>query len=879
LRVDLSGSGLPLVPYLPRISSTLERSRCLVLTAEPGAGKSTLVPPYLMETSWLSGAKIVMLEPRRLAAAAVASRISELLGEPLGRRAGYRVRSAAHVSSETRIEVVTEALLTRKIQEDPLLEGIGLVIFDEFHERSIHADLALALAIEVKRARPDLALLVMSATLDPGPVASLLGGAPVLSCPGKSFPVETRYRPPRGRTRWEEDLADDVALLFDDTQGDTLVFLPGVGEINRVRSRLEESLGARAEVLALHGTLSLEEQRSVIKGESEEPGHGARPADSGSRGTKGARGAGATFDAPDAQPRRIVLSTSIAETSLTVPGVRVVVDSGWARVSRFHPATGLDRLFTERVSISSADQRRGRAGRLGPGLCVRFWRETEPLQPHVQPEILRSDLAGLVLECSLWGAAEPDALHWLDPPPSATWRQASDVLGMLGLAERGRVTERGRAVAALGLHPRLGILALEGAKSGAAGLTAACAAILSERDGSEIGKDPDLRLRLELIRHGSGGRLSWRRLIEKEMRRILSRMAGAGKNPNRAENRPRGTAQNAEPDIGPPWRWTEDQELRAGDLLGAAFPDRIARREPDETYRFVTGRSARLAPTSSLGDWIVAPETDAGESLATIRLCAPMDRAAAERALQGVTREIHEIRWSGLTPKGWKVRLAGRLVLAETRIKPAAEEVAASFGERLRGSGIDTLPWDERSRSLLARMRFFARHIAGSDDDLISRLSVEGLAGGDTRWLLPYVELSGGPVLTPDRLLRALRGLLGRRLGDLEKSAPEAIVLPTGGRRKIDYSSDAPVVEARIQEVFGLAESPRLLSIPIAFKLLSPAHRPLQITSDLASFWRDGYSEVRKQMRGRYARHYWPEDPLAAEPTSRVRPKKKKSGE
>ncbi|MCX7039794.1 MAG: helicase-related protein, partial [Spirochaetes bacterium] len=484
--MDLARSGLPLVPFLPRISALLKAERALVLTAEPGAGKSTLVPPYLLDAPWLGGRKIVMLEPRRLAAAAVATRIAELLGEPIGRRAGYRVRGAARVGRETRIEVVTEALLTRSIQQDPLLGGVGLVIFDEFHERSLHVELALALALEVQRARPDLALLVMSATIETEPVARMLGGAepaPVLRCPGRMFPVQTRFLPIGGGTRggahgWEGGFADALGRLVDETEGDVLAFLPGAGEIRRVGARLEAALAGRADVLPLHGAMSLEDQQRVV-----------RPR-----------------EAADAARRRVILATSIAETSLTVPGVRTVADSGWSRLACFHAPTGLDRLVTERTSESSADQRRGRAGRLGPGTCVRFRGESEKLVARPDPEILRSDLSGLVLECILWGAREPGALRWLDPPPASAWSRATETLLMLGLVSGAGPTDLGRRVAALGLPPRLGVLALEGAARGEAALAAACAAVLLERDGSGVPGDPDFRLRLEMLRTGIGGR-------------------------------------------------------------------------------------------------------------------------------------------------------------------------------------------------------------------------------------------------------------------------------------------------------------------------------------------------------------------------------------
>src|SRR5208283_5180172 len=458
--------------------------------------------------------------------------------------------------------------------------------------------------------------------------------------------------------------------LFSETKGDLLGFLPGAGEIRRVGARLGGLLAGRAEVLPLHGTMRLEEQQRVI-------GHS----------TAGAGGRA------DPSPRRVILATSLAETSLTVPGIRTVADAGWARLTRFHQATGLDRLVTERVSASSADQRRGRAGRLGPGLCVRFWAESEHLPPRPDAEILRSDLSGLVLECALWGARKSEDLHWLDPPPAASWSQAWEILRMLDLLEDSGPTDLGRSVARLGLAPRLGVLVIRGAHRDMRVLAAACAAILEERDGSDAGGDPDFRVRLEMIRTGRGGADSWRRAVGLEMERILRRSSGGAGN-----------------DSG----WTEEQEDRVGNLLGYAFPDRIARREPDGSYRLVTGRVARFpgsgrgpgvrVSSRAAGRWITAPDADAGETSGIIRLAAPMDQEEADRILALAAEESLEIRWEGLVPRGILVRRAGRLSLSERPARPDAEEISLSFRAHLQRQGIGALPWSARARSLLARM-------------------------------------------------------------------------------------------------------------------------------------------------------------------------------
>jgi ATP-dependent helicase HrpB len=919
--IDFTATGLPIVPYLPRISELLARHRGLALTAEPGAGKSTLVPPALMDEPWLGGRAIIMLEPRRLAAVAAATRIAELLGEPVGRRAGYRVRTSTRVSGETRIEVVTEALLTRRIQEDPLLSGVGLVILDEFHERSLHADLALALALEVRRARPDLAVMAMSATLDTEAVAGLLGGppgnareqtlrgqatgpqpagdarepAPTLHCPGAVHPVRTEHRPLPPAGRWEEGFADGVQRLLGETDGDILAFLPGAAEIRRVQARLAGSLGAAAECLPLHGTMRLEDQTRIIRAE---------------RGAGGGEGRGADMRSGgrDRGVRRVILATSIAETSLTVPGIRTVADSGWARLSRFHPATGLDRLVTERVSASSAEQRRGRAGRLGPGLCVRFWPETERLPSRPEPEILRSDLSGLVLECALWGvrpgtsveSAHPggvrgaNELRWLDPPPASAWAQAWEILRMLGLVDGDGPTVLGREVAGLGLAPRLGALVIHGAALGQADLAVACAALLQERDGiprSGAGgadaRDPDFRLRLELVRLGGArpstsveaarpggtrpgtsediarpggarpGTETWQRSVALERARILRRLGA---------------------DRGGPREWTEEQEQRVGSLLAAGFPDRLARKEPDGTYRLVTGRVARFpshgpgahvsVASRAAGAWVVVLDADPGEVSGLIRLAAPVEKDEAEAVLARAAEETVEIRWEGLVPKAALVRRVGRFVLTERPARPPTGQTAASFRDLLVRQGLAVLPWNSQSTRLLARMRFFAR---ARPDQGLGDLSDEGLAGRAGEWLVPFLKLSSGQVLGAAGLHSALLGLLGSARGRFAHEVPESIVLPTGGRRQVDYATAEPAVEARIQEVFGLAESPRVCGVPLTFRLLSPAQRPLQITRDLASFWSTTYAEVRREMRGRYPKHYWPENPLDAEPPGKAR--------
>lgn len=832
--MDLTRIDLPLAPFLGEVSALLDRHRLLVLHAEPGAGKSTLVPPHLMRESWLGGRRLVMLEPRRVAATAVAGRIAELLGEPVGRSSGYRVRSATRVSSQTRIEVVTEALLTRMIQADPLLDGVGLLIFDEFHERSIHADLALALSLEVKRARPELALLIMSATLERERLAAYLGAAtgiaaPILSVPGRAHPVRTVHRTPPPRAPWEPPFARAVEELVAETEGTVLAFLPGMREIRRV----SDALAGSVPVEVLHGSLPLEEQRRVIA---------PQPA--------------------DVPPRRVILATSVAETSLTVPGVRAVADSGWARTSRFHPATGMDRLVTERVSAAAAEQRRGRAGRLGPGVCLRYWPESEALLVTPEPEILRSDLAGLVLECAVWGARRPEELSWFDAPPPGSWSQAAELLCALGFVEdTGAATKAGRDAAALGLHPRLASLVRAGVEQGRSSLAATIAALLEERDGSGLEGEPDFRLRLSMVRQRRGGSQAWRNAVKREGERIL-RILGAAHVP-----------------------WSGEEEDRAGELLVRAFPDRVARRDDDLLWRFPSGRVARLTPGAGLAplssstpeprareDWLVGAEVDAGETIGTIRLAAPVSREAAGAALAPVTVQNEEIRWSGLRPKAVWMRAAGRLVLEERPSRPTSEALSASFFRRLAAEGLGILPWDEGTRRLADRLRFLSGH--GGEMGLPGEGPLDPrLAQHAAHWLAGWLDLSGGPVLETHRL-RAALAALPRGRGSLDQAAPDSVTLPTGGNRRIDYSGAEPAVEARIQEVFGMTRTPQIGGVPLVFRLLSPAGRPLQITRDLASFWKNTYPEVRKEMRGRYPKHPWPEDPLSAPPTTRAKPRR-----
>ena len=869
---------LPIVPFLGQIAEALVTSSgngkgpALVLTAEPGAGKSTVVPLWLLARLGLADRKILMLEPRRVAAAAAASRMAELAGEPVGRTVGYRVRLEHRTSRETRIEVVTEALLTRRIQHDPALEDLGLVIFDEFHERSLQTDLAFALALQVWELREDLAVLVMSATIDAGKVAAALGGAPVIACPGKLFPVETRYRPlpepgfgrdRSGRLRFEEAFAEELRSILEEEHGDLLAFLPGIREIRRTAAHLSAA-APDVEVLALHGSMPLSEQRHVLG-----PGTGSR---------------------------RVVISTSVAETSLTVPGIRIVADSGLARLTRFHRRTGMDRLVTERESVHQADQRRGRAGRLMPGIAYRFWDPAEPLPAESPPEILRSDLSGTVLEAAVWGAYEPQDLTWIDQPPAESWTAARILLKLLGAVEdSGRPTERGRAMAELGLPPRLSALLLDAAASCRLVLGAVLAALLDGRDESGVSGNCDLRARLEALRTGSA-RSGWKSRVFTEARYILHRLRTVTGRSGLVPDSPADSAQRSDRfGAEEPMRleWSAADEQAVGALLLAGYPDRAAHRTAHGQYRFQSGRLARALGDAVTDDWIVAPDADAGERSGMIYLAAPVEKTDLERMLADRIIEERTVHWTGLRPRITTDRKLGRIVL--NRVRGGAlsrQEFETSFCAHVRETGLETLPWDTGAKQLLYRIRLLTRYLAergahsavdggtgGAADKnsavagpaAVPSFDDEALLSGLETWLAPFLADPPGAALNAERLRIAIESRLPYRLRSaLERECPVSVTLPSGVRKRLTYRDrEAPTLGVKIQDAFGLTESPRVCGRPIVLHLLSPAQRPLQITDDLASFWKNTYPEVRREMRGRYPKHRWPENPFTPDRSDR----------
>ncbi len=859
----------------------------MVLQAPPGAGKSTVVPLALLDEPWVRGKRLIMLEPRRLAARAVAQRMATSLRESVGQTVGYRMRLDTQVSKSTRIEVVTEGVLTRMLQSDPSLEGVAAVLFDEFHERSLQADLGLALALDARDTlAPDLKLIVMSATLDGERVAALLGDAPIVSAQGRMFPVETRFAgksapllpdatAPRGTQESPERVVAQIVLkALDEEPGDVLVFLPGAREIRRVQSLLEERLSAgggrsgsesagapravtRVTVLPLFGDLSASEQDAALA-----------PAASGTR--------------------KVVLATNIAETSLTIPGVRIVVDSGLVRRSVFDPSTGMSRLETQRISRASADQRQGRAGRVESGVCYRAWSEgaQRSLAPFSPPEITDADLTPLALDLANWGVRDASELRWLDVPPTAMLASARDLLAHLGaLDHQGRITPHGREMAALGVHPRLAHMLLRALQFGALRMAADLAALLSERDllrGAPGSRDTDVRSRLDVFRTErappgvDGGAFQRAKKMSRDLYRRLSdrrdgamdaRAASGGPGANHA-----GTGSRRRGD-----------EVDAGVLLALAYPDRIGRRRAggEARYTLANGRGAHFADSQSLGrqDLIVAVDLDDRERDARILLAAPLARADLEKHFADRLERTESVEWSSRDQAviARRVVRLGAAILEEQPLPEIPTEAArAAMLAGARELGIAAFNWTRDARDLQARIEFARKHAA--DASAWPAVDDASLAASFDEWLAPWLDgITRKEHLSRISLTEALRALLPwdqqRKLDEL---APTHLRVPTGSNIRIDYLDEsAPVVAVRLQEVFGLETTPMIAGgrVPITFKLLSPAQRPVQVTRDLAGFWRGSYADVRKDMRGRYPKHYWPENPLEAEPVRGVRRK------
>lgn len=818
---------LPIDAVLPALCETLRAVPRAVLEAPPGAGKTTRVPLALLGEPWVAG-RIVMLEPRRLAAGAAAARMAETLGEAPGATVGFRIRGETRVSAATRIEVVTEGVLTRMLQADPGLDGIAAVIFDEIHERNLVADLGLALCLEAQAAlRPDLRLLAMSATLDTGPLAALMQGAPVLRAEGRAFPVDIRWaeRPLADRRAATLAAATAEAVLgaLAEAEGDVLAFLPGGGEIARCAARLEGRLPPGTALHRLLAAAPQAEQRAAL--------------------------------APSAG-RKVVLATAIAETSLTVPGVRIVVDAGAARRSRFDPGSGMSRLVTERASRAEAAQRAGRAGREGPGLCLRLWTRGEEgaLPAFAPPEIATADLAPLALDLAAWGA-EPAALPFLDQPPAAAFAEARALLADLGaLDAEGRISPRGRAMAAMPLHPRLAAMILD---AGPAAPTAhALATLLTEGDPLRLaGASPgaDIGLRLEAI--AEPGRFARER----------------GHPVNRAlVETLRDTARRLGP-VSPV------DPAAAGRLLALAYPDRIGKRRPGDAPRFLLsgGKGAALDPGEALAGaaFLVAADLDGDPREARIRLAAPLGGGEIASVAAGRIATHRIVGWDARARAvaARSERRLGALVL-DARPLPDADpaEIAAAMAGGVRALGLDALPWTPAARSLRAR----ALWLRGRSMPELPDWSDAGLLAGLDEWLVPWLAgMRREADLAGLDMVAVLRAALGPLAPAVDAAAPAALETPAGPSAAIDYGRAGPTASARAQWLYGLDRHPTAGGVPVVLELLSPASRPIATTGDLPGFWRGAWAEVRKEMRGRYPRHDWPERPWEAAPTTRAKPR------
>ncbi len=813
----------PVESIIPQIRSSLERNRDVVLRAPPGSGKTTCVPPALLDAPFLGGKKILMLEPRRLAARSCAAYIARKLGEDVGGTVGFQVRLERKVSGRTRLEIVTEGLLAQRLVADPELADVGLLIFDEFHERSLACDLGFAMAVDVRRAlRPDLRLLVMSATLDVDEIAGHLGDADIHAAEARMFPVETRYLQVESSAPVSAQMAGAVKRALSEPGGDILCFLPGEGEIRRCQEELQ-ALGKEAEVLPLYGALSKDEQDRVV----------------------------APRRAGDDVPRRVILATSIAETSLTIDGVTTVIDSGLMRVSRFSPRSGMSRLETLRLTRDRAEQRRGRAGRVGAGVCLRLWTEAQDrlLQPSMKPEIADADLAPTVLVAASWGTTAIDGLPWLTPPPAASWENAKGVLRMLGALDGdGRITAHGRQMARLPVHPRLANMILR------IGSPQACllAAILEELPNGGPRRETDVRKVADLVRERPNDRFSRRvRELARRWERFCDgRRDGEGTVP-----------------------------IEAGELLCFAFPDRIAHNRGNGTFQMTCGRGAFMERTESLAtaDFLVLCDLDDGGGDAKIRLAAPVSEEAIEDIFAAEITEGAQTEWDRRTEsvKAVKARRLWKMVLhVGGQSQPDETAVQAALFDGIRQKGISQLPWTPGARQLQARICFLHRELGGewpdvSDDALLARLDelFAGFTLGMSRWShLQKLDMSA--------VLDVALGEAGLDRRTLDRLAPVKMEVPSGSRVSIHYEEAEPFVAVRLQECFGLQETPKVAGgkVPVVMRLLSPAQRPVQITKDLAGFWKSGYALVRKDLRGRYPKHYWPEDPSNAIATRRVRP-------
>ncbi|MBU0525393.1 MAG: ATP-dependent helicase HrpB [Gammaproteobacteria bacterium] len=835
---------LPIDEVLPALREALATRHEAVLEAPPGAGKTTRVPLALLNEPWLAGQTILMLEPRRLAARAAAERLASELGEKVGETVGYRIRLDSKVGPKTRIEVVTEGILTRRLQDDPALDGVGLLIFDEFHERSLDADLALALSLngrELFRDDQPLKILLMSATLEGERLAGLLDDAPILRSEGRMYPVAMRWgRPFQPGEFIEPRLVQTILEALNDETGSVLVFLPGQAEIRRVHQQLADALGESTQVLLcpLHGELDLAAQRAAI-------------------------------DPAPAGKRKVVLATNIAETSLTIDGVRVVIDAGLARVPRFDPGSGMTRLDTQRISKASATQRAGRAGRLEPGVCYRLWSQDqhEQLAAYASAEILSADLAGLALQLGRWGVT-PTQLVWLDVPPAAAYAQAQDLLDRLGALDGDALTRHGQAMAELPAHPRIAHLLLRGQALGLADMACDVAALLGERDILR-GAGADLHSRLVLLSgeeraaRGAQGGVQRARQLARQYRGYL-----------------RGKASEPVSDPDHP-RWL-------GALLALAYPDRVAqqRRAGGAEYRLANGRAALFAEADSLMKqaWLVIADLGSrqGQREERIYLAADFDPALFDSVLAEQVRVVDQLDWDereGVL-RAERQRKVGELILSREPLT-GLDETARSQAlvNLVRRKGLELLPWTPELRQWQARVALLRQLDLGSKGESEwPDVSDAALLKNLEHWLMPYLgKVSRLSHFANLDLSSIVHNLLPWPLPQrLDEQAPHHLSVPSGSSIRLDYSEQPPILAVRLQELFGLSDTPRIAGgrQVVKLHLLSPARRPVQVTQDLANFWRSTYAEVKKDLKGRYPGDYWPDDPLVAEATARIKPRK-----
>ncbi|MGJ0509622.1 MAG: ATP-dependent helicase HrpB [Methylocystis sp.] len=847
---------LPIDAVLPEIKAALAVSNTLVIVAPPGAGKTTRAPLALLDAPWMNGGKLILLEPRRLAARAAAARMAATLGEPVGETVGLRMRLESRVSARTRIEVVTEGVFARMILDDPALEGVAGVLFDEYHERSLDADLGLALALDAQAGlREELRLVAMSATLDGARVSALMGDAPTIVSEGRAFDVETRYLGRDAHERVEDAMTRAILRAVREEPGSALAFLPGQGEILRVAARLEDARIEGVDIAPLYGALDRAAQDRAIS--PSPPGR-----------------------------RKVVLATSIAETSLTIEGVRVVVDCGLSRVQMYEPDLGLSRLETVRAARASVDQRRGRAGRTEPGVCYRLWDEpqTASLPAFAAPEILAADLSSLVLDLAAWGVSDPAQLNWLDPPPAPAWKEAVALDRALGaLDDDGRLTETGRALRSLPLPPRLARMTLEAARHGEAERAAELAMLLSEK--GLAGNDADLSHRLERLQ-GDGSKRArdakrlagnWARLAKAAAPPPQPSPADAGegaKSGSRATPLPRSAGRGS----GDSARAAAD--LSDGALIALAFPDRIAKSRGNKgDFLMANGRAASLPVEDPLSraPFLAVAELTGRAAQARILAACPLDAEEVEGIAGGQidVREETTFDPASASLRRRRFRRLGAIRLSEQNlsVEPSLES-ARALARGAAQLGLARLPWTKAQTQLRDRVAFLRRAEGEEWPDLSDAALTETVDD----WLAPCVVGRASLAdITAGDLDAALATLLPYQfMRRLDTEAPSHFETPAGARHALDYGApNGPLLSVRVQELYGLSQHPNLARgrAPLTLELLSPAHRPIQTTRDLPSFWAGSWNEVKKEMRGRYPRHLWPDDPAKAPPTTRAKPR------